>query len=262
VIISVQRLNTFVATGGRGFDAKLPSLVFLHGAGMDHTVWALQARYFAHHGRNVLAVDLPGHGRSEGAPRRSIADWTRWTVAFLDAAGIERAALVGHSMGALIALETAAVSPARARSLALLGVAEKMPVHADLQTAASENRRLAPELIASWGHGRAGHFGGHPAPGLWMMGGSVAVLDRAEPGVLATDLAACDAYAGALDAARRISCPALFLLGAADRMTPPRAARPLIEAIAGADTVILPDAGHMMMAERPDAVTDALRDIV
>ena len=262
MIIPVRGTDVFAATGGRAFDPALPSVLFIHGAGMDHTVWALQARYFAHHGRNVLAVDLPGHGRSEGAPRHAIAEWSGWIIELLDAANICRAALVGHSMGALIALETAASAPSRVRALALLGIAEKMPVHPDLQAAADQNRPLAPELIASWGHGRAGHFGGHPAPGLWMMGGSVAVLDRARPGTLATDLAACNAYTGALAAARKVACPTLFLLGAMDRMTPPRAAKPLADALAGARTLILPDAGHMMMTERPDAVTDALRGAV
>jgi pimeloyl-ACP methyl ester carboxylesterase len=250
----------FAATGGRAFDAKLPAVLFIHGAGMDHTVWALQARYFAHHGRSVLAIDLPGHGRSGGEPQDTIAAWARTLVDLLDAAGLASAALVGHSMGALIALEAAAAAPARVRVLALLGVAGTMPVHPDLQAAADRNQRLAPELIASWGHGRAGHLGGHPAPGLWMMQDSVALLERARPGALARDLQACAAYDGALAAARKISCPTLFLLGGADRMTPPAKAKPLAEAIPGARTIILPEAGHMMMVERPDAVTDALRE--
>jgi pimeloyl-ACP methyl ester carboxylesterase len=260
--MTVDGKRVFAATGGRTFDSALPTVLFIHGAGMDHTVWALQTRYFAHHGRSVLAVDLPGHGRSAGALLRSIGDMAAWIVHVLDAAAVQGAALVGHSMGALIALEAAAAAPARVRGLALLGVADRMPVHPDLQAAADGNRRLGPELVSSWGHGRSGHLGGNPAPGLWMMGGSLQLLERAPAGALAADLAACNAYDGALAAAARVACPTLLLLGALDRMTPPAKAKPLAAAIKRARTVVLPAAGHMLMSERPDAVIDALREAV
>ena len=260
--IAVDGNRVFAATGGRPFDAAQPAVVFIHAAGMDHTVWALQARYFAHRGRSVLAVDLPGHGRSGGALLHSIGAMASWLVKLLDAAGLSSAALVGHSTGALIALEAAASAPARARRLALLGVAARMPVHPDLQAAADGNRRLGPELVTSWGHGRSGHLGGNPAPGLWMMGGSLQLIERAPAGALAADLAACNAYDGALAAAARVACPTLLLLGALDRMTPPAKAAPLADAIKTARTVILAGAGHMLMSERPDAVIDALRETV
>ena len=260
--VEIDGRAAFAGTGGRPFDPQRPAVLFLHGAGMDHTVWALQARYFAHHGRAVLAADLPGHGRSEGPPLRSIEEMAAWALRLLDAAGAARAALVGHSMGALVALAAAAAAPERAASLALLGVAARLAVHPELLAAAAAGRHLAPELVASWGFGRAGHFGGNPAPGLWMMGGALRLLEGAGPGVLGNDLAACAAYEGALAAAARVACPALLLLGADDRMTPPPAARPLAEAMRAARTVVLPGAGHMSMLERPDAVIDALKDAV
>jgi pimeloyl-ACP methyl ester carboxylesterase len=262
VDFSIDGQGAFAAIGGRLFDAARPTALFIHGAGMDHTVWALQARYFAHHGRSVLAVDLPGHGRSSGAPLRSIGAMASWIVKLLDAAGVQTAALAGHSMGALIALEVAASAPARVRSLALLGVAERMPVHSDLQAAADGDRRLGPELVTSWGHGRSGHLGSNPVPGLWMMGASLQLLERAPAGALAADLAACNAYDGARAAAARVACPALLLLGGHDRMTPPAKAKSLAEAIDGARTVVLPAAGHMLMSERPDAVIDALGEAI
>ena len=260
--MTVDGNRVFAATGGRPFDPAQPTVLFIHGAGMDHTVWALQTRYFAHHGRSVLAVDLPGHGRSSGAVLRSVGAMASWIVRVLDEAGVQSAALVGHSMGALISLEVAASAPGLARSLALLGIAERMPVHPDLQAAADGNRRLGPELVSSWGHGRSGHLGGNPAPGLWMMGGSLQLLERSPAGALAADLAACDAYDGALAAAARVACATLLLLGAADRMTPPAKAKPLGAAIRSSRTVLLPAAGHMLMSERPDAVIDALREAV
>lgn len=260
--VAVDGNRVFAATGGRPFDPAQPTVLFIHGAGMDHTVWALQTRYVAHHGRSVLAVDLPGHGRSSGVALHAIADMASWIVRVLDAAGVQSAALVGHSMGALIALEVAALAPTRVRTLALLGIAERMSVHPDLQAAADGNRLLGPELVSSWGHGRSGHLGGNPAPGLWMMGGSLQLLERAPAGALAADLAACNAYDGALAAAARVGCPTLLLLGALDRMTPPAKARPLAEAIGAARIVVLPAAGHMLMSERPDAVIDALGEAI
>jgi pimeloyl-ACP methyl ester carboxylesterase len=247
----------FAATGGRAFEPSRPAVIMLHGAGMDHIVWALSARSLAHRGRAVLAPDLPGHGRSEGPAIVGIPAMAAWLIGLLDAAGIAEAAVVGHSMGSLIALEAAATQPDRIRRLALLGVAARMPVHPDLLKAAREDRALAADLIVSWGHGPAGHFGGNQAPGLWQMGGGQRLLARAEEGVLAGDLAACDAYDAAASAAR-VRCPSLLLLGALDRMTPPGKAKALAAAMSDCKTTIIPGAGHMMMSEAPDAVIDAL----
>jgi pimeloyl-ACP methyl ester carboxylesterase len=257
----VDGKTVFAATGGRPFAADRPAVVMLHGAGLDHTVWALSARSLAHRGRAVLAPDLPGHGRSEGPALPSIAAMAAWLIGLLDAAGIAEAALVGHSMGSLIALEAAAEAPKRIRRLALLGVAARMPVHPDLLKAAQDDRPLAADLIVSWGHGPAGHFGGNQAPGLWQMGGGQRLLGRAEEGVLARDLAACDAYDAGASAAR-VACACLLLLGALDRMTPPGKAKALAAAMPNTETVIIPGAGHMMMSESPDAVIDALLGFV
>jgi len=262
VELQVDGRKAFAATGGRPFDPAKPAVVFIHGAGMDHTVWTLQTRYFAHHGRSVLAVDLPGHGRSEGPQPGSIEGYAEWMARLIEAAGAARAALAGHSMGALIALEAAARAPERVSALALLGVAARMPVHPDLLAAADANDPRAFELVTSWGYGKAAHLGGNRAPGLWMLGGGKRLLERSAAGMLASDFRACDAYKTAADAASRVSCATLFVLGAADRMTAPKAATPLANAVRGARTVILPQAGHMMMIEQPDATLDALRTIL
>jgi len=262
VELAVAGRRAFASTGGRPFDPTRPAIVFVHGAGMDHTVWQLQARYFAYHGRAVLAPDLPGHRRSEGPPPASIEACADWLVALIAAAGAERAALVGHSMGALASLAAAARSPARVRALALLGVAARMPVHPDLLAAADSDDPAAAELITAWGYGKPAHLGGHRAPGLWMLGGGRRLLERSAAGVLASDLRACDAYKDAEQAAARVACPTLFLLGALDRMTPPKSAEPLLRAVRDARTVTLPGCGHMMMIEAPDETLDALRRVL
>ena len=257
----VAKQTVYAATGGRPFDAAQDSVVFVHGAGMDHTIWALQTRYFAHHGRSVLALDLPGHGRSAGPALESIAAMAAWLDAFLQAAGVAAAALVGHSMGALIALETAARFPSRVRALALLGAAPRMPVHPELLAAAEANEPLAYDLVTSWGHGPTGHVGGNLAPGLWLMGGGERLLERSVPGVLHRDLAACNAYDGGA-AAARVACPTLVVLGSDDRMTPAKAGRKLAGAIPGARMTEIAGCGHMTMLEKPDETLDALKTVL
>jgi pimeloyl-ACP methyl ester carboxylesterase len=257
--LSVNGLETFVATGGREFDRSLPSVVFLHGAGFDHSAWALHDRWFAHHGYGVLAPDLPGHGRSKGSSPGSIAEMADWTAALLDAAGVEKAHLIGHSMGSLIALETSARHPAKVSALSLIGTAAAMTVGPDLLKAAEANDHAAIDMVSIWGLGFNAELGGSLAPGLWMHGGAQSILERSPPGVLFRDLSACNAYQNALSAAAAVTVPVTFILGERDMMTPAKAGKTLAAAIPKARTVVLPGAGHMMMAERPDELLAALR---
>lgn len=260
--LEVDGAPVFAATGGTAFDPARPVVVLVHGAGMDHSVWALQSRYLAHHGRAVLAVDLPGHGRSGGDPLDSPKAIADWLVRLLDAVGVEQAALAGHSMGALAALESAARHPDRWRALALMGVAAKMPVHPDLLKAAEANDPAAAAMIVGWGHGARAQLGGDAVPGVWTTGAARRLLERAQPGVLHTDLAACDAYTHGGEAAGQVRCPTLLLLAAEDRMTPAKAGRKLAEAMDDARVVELAGCGHMMMTEAPDATLDALAKMV
>lgn len=260
--LAVEGEGVFAGTGGAPFSRERPCLVFVHGAGMDHTVWAFQVRYFAHHGYAVLAVDLPGHGRSGGPPLRSIPDLGAWLLRVLDAVRVEQAALVGHSLGGLVALEGAAQAPERASALALLGCGARIPVHPDLLAAAETSQRLAFELMTSWGHERRSHLGGHQTPGLWMMGGTIRLLQRGAPGTLYVDLKALNEYEGGAEAAGRVRSPTLALIGEHDVMTRPEAGRELAARIEGSHTVVIPGAGHMMMIERPDGTLDALRDFL
>ncbi len=260
--LDVAGAPVFAATGGRPFDPQLPAVVFLHGAGADHTVWALQTRWFAHHGRAVLAVDLPGHGRSGGDPLPSAAAVAGWIPAVLDAAGIAAAGLVGHSLGAISALECAARHPGRVRALALLGAAPRMPVHPDLLAAAAAGDHVAHELITDWSLGRRAHLGGSTAIGMWMAGGADALLDANPAGVLAADLQAANGYDGAEAAAGAVRCPTLVLLGGDDRMTPRRSGEALAAMIDGARCEVLAGAGHSLMQERPDEVLAALRTLL
>jgi pimeloyl-ACP methyl ester carboxylesterase len=257
--LSVQGTDIFVSTGGRDFDPSLPTAVLLHGAGFDHTTWALHSRWFAHHGYGVLAPDLPAHGRSGGAPLTSIADMADWTAALIAAADAQKARLVGHSMGSLIALETAARHPDKVAALDLIGTAAAMTVGPDLLKAAEANSRDAVDMMSIWGLGFPAGLGGSLAPGLWMLTGAQRVLENNRPGVLFADLSACNAYQNALAAAAKVAVPTTLILGERDMMTPSKAGKALAAAIPNARTIILSGAGHMMMNERPDELLAALQ---
>jgi pimeloyl-ACP methyl ester carboxylesterase len=257
--LDVAGHSTYAYTGTRTFDARKPSMVFVHGAANDHSVWALQSRYFAHHGFGVLAVDLPGHGRSAGAALRSVEAIAAWLVDLLDAAALERATIVGHSLGALATLEAASRSPDRIERIALLGPAVPMAVSDALLDASGSDPDLAYALIVGWSHSAARLLGGNPVPGMWMPGTALHLMNRAAPDVLHTDLRACADYQRGLDAASAVSSPALLIVGGADLMAPPKSAQALVQALRDKQVVTLPACGHAMMAEQPDAVLDALR---
>jgi len=250
--------SIFAYTAAHEYDPAKRTAVFVHGAGLDHSWWGLQSRYFGYHGYNVLAVDLPAHGRSGGAPLASIGDMADWLKKVLDQKKIKSALVVGHSMGSLVALEFAARYPESAEKIALIGVAYPMKVSDGFLDAAKRNDQAAYDMETIWGHAAQVPLAGNPNPGMWMYGDTLARLARLAPGVLHADLSACNAYAGGLDAAAKLKCPALFVLGARDMMTPPRAAQNLANSIQGSKTVTVGISGHSLMAEAPDATLDAL----
>jgi len=259
MLLELDGHDVFAATGGQPFDAKRPTVIFIHGAGLDHVCWQLQSRWFAWHGWSSLAIDLPGHGRSQGEPLASIEAMSDWIARLMNVAGLEKAALVGHSMGAAIALETAARAPLRVSHLALLGISSAMAVHPALLGAAKDDPPKAYDMMTGWCHSASAQLGGNPAPGLWMSGTSRALLDRNRPGVLATDLAACNAWTSGSASAAKVASPTCFVLASNDLMTPARKGAELAALIAGAKTTVIEGCGHIMMAEAPDAVLEALK---
>jgi pimeloyl-ACP methyl ester carboxylesterase len=257
--LSVQGTKTFVATGGRAFDSALPAVIFLHGAGLDHSVWALLARAFAYHGCAVLAPDLPGHGRSAGTPLTTIAAIADWTAALAKAAGIGTARIIGHSMGSLAALETAARYPRLVSALGLIATAAAMTVSDELLDAARNNEHAAIDMVAIWGNGYRAALGGSLVPGLWMLGEAERLLEGSRPGVLFADLTACNDYDGALAAAAKVAVPSVVILGGRDLMTPLKSGKALAAAIPASRVTMLEGAGHLLMSERPEEVYAALR---
>jgi len=255
----VQGYPAYAYTGGRGFDPKLPVVVFVHGAALDHSVWHHPARYLAHHGFAVLAVDLPGHGRSPGAVRTSVEALADWVAALIEAACAERAHVVGHSLGALVALDCAIRHPGRVAKLALLGVSVPMPVGEAFLAAAADDSPAAFDMQTAWGHARGVALAASATPGLSLAGASRQLVARAHPGVQHADLAACHAYAPPIESIRAVAAPTLVLAGRRDQMTPFKAGAALANEVPGAKFVLL-DAGHAMPAEAPREVVAALLD--
>ena len=235
-----------------------PVVLLIHGAGMDSTVWQLQTRYLAHRGFRAVAVDLPAHGRSGGAPLESVAAMADWVMRFMDAAGFQSAHVVGHSMGTFIALDLASRFPDRITSITLCGTATGMPVHPELLDAADHDLPRAAALMAAWGHAKPAHVGVNPTPGLWMTGGARALVENGRPGVLATDFRACMSYDRAEAAAADVTCPATVVIGDGDKMTPAKSGRAIAAALPSVEIVELVNTGHQMMTENPKAVKQAI----
>jgi pimeloyl-ACP methyl ester carboxylesterase len=260
--ITVDNNPAYIYTGAREFVPEQPSVVFIHGNGLDHSVWLLQSRYFAHHQRNALAVDMPGHGLSGGSALKNITDMADWIIDVLDAIGVDKGAIVGHSMGSLVSLEAAARHPDRVSRLALIATAVPMPVSDPLLDAARNNEHSAFDMINLWGHSQHGQMGGNQAPGMWMSGSAIRLLERSGPGVLFAGLNACNEYKHGMESAARVQCPTLMILGELDMMTPTRIARKLEQTIPDVRCEVLDNCGHLVMAEKPNQVLDLLIDFL
>lgn len=256
--VTVDGRQAFAYTAAQALDPAKQSVVFAHGAGLDHCVFGLQSRYFGYHGRNVLALDFPAHGHSDGPPLGAVQVMADWVLRLLDAAKIEKASVVGHSMGSLVALECAARDPARIERIALLGTAYPMKVTTDFLIAAKENRREAYDMATVWGHSSQAALGANPNPGMSMYGEALARLGRLAPGVLYSDLMACHEYAGGEAAVAKVKCPVLFVLGRRDQMTAAKAGLAFAQTVPNARVVQMDASGHSLMTEAPDAVLDAL----
>jgi pimeloyl-ACP methyl ester carboxylesterase len=257
---------TYCYTGGKDFNPAQPTVVFIHGVLNDHSVWILQSRWFAHHGWNVLALDLPGHCRSSGTPPRSVEEAARFVVALLDAAGVQRAALVGHSFGSLIALEAAATAPDRVSQLALVGTAFPMRVSPALLDASLNQPQQAIDMVNQFSHSTLAPPPSSLGPGTWLYGGSRALMRRVlasnrQHNPFHTGFKACDDYKAGESQMQNVQCATIFIVGQHDQMTPPKAAAALVAKARNAKVVTLA-AGHALMTEAPDGVLFALRDFL
>lgn len=261
--IQVNGHQTYAYTGGKPFNPALPTVVLIHGVLCDHSVWALQSRYLANHGWNVLAIDLPGHCRSAGSPPASVQEAALFIQALLDALGVHQAALVGHSFGSLIAMQAAANMGERISHLVMVGTAYPMKVSQPLLDASLNEPEKALHMTNVFSRATLAPPSG---AGTWVFGASLALGRRvlaSNPtvNVFHTGFNACNSYDQGLQAMAAVTCPVLMVLGESDQMTTPKNAQPLItqakESGKALQVKLIPH-GHHQMSESPDETLDAL----
>ena len=256
--LMVNGAEIHVATGGKEFDPSLPTVLFLHGSGMDHRAWALQTRWFAYNGYSVLAPSFPGHSLSGGDVLVSIEDSGAWLVDFLAAAGVEAVHVVGHSQGFLSGLELAVQQPSALKSLTGIGTAAAIPVNPMLIETAQKSAAKAAGMMLQWGFGAKTHMGASATPGMQPIAiGRKIMSDNP----LAIDLQCCADYSGGDAALASVKVPAAMILGGQDKMTPMKAGRLVAQAL-NAKLTVLADYGHMLPVEAPTQVLTALREFI
>ncbi len=260
--LDVAGKQVFATTGGKPFAAGQPTVVFLHGAGGDHTVWNLQSRFFAFRNYSVLALDLPGHTHSDGPALESIEAMADWLHDVVEAIGARDVSLVAHSMGCLVGLELDARYPDRLRSLSLIASGLATPVNAALLGAARDNPEAAIAMMTSWGYGAAGHYGRGPVPGNAMIAGGQMVMRGNAPAALHADLKACNDYANGKQAASKVTTRVQVVVAGKDRMAPKKATDELIANLQKPDVSTIPDSGHMVPQEAPNRCRELLRDFI
>lgn len=263
--LHVNGHRCYAYTGGKALDPTLPCVVFVHGALHDHSVWTLLARWCAHHGHGVLALDQPGHGRSEGPLLDSVQGLGSWVLAVLNtvAIPINQVRLVGHSMGSLIALEAAAQATDSPARLVMLGTGYPMKVSPALLNAARDTPAVGMDMVNQFSFSTTAAKPSFPGPGNWLHGSNRQLMGRMQAqgadhgNLFLHDFSLCNAYDGAWHAAERVVCPVDLVVGEADQMTPPHATAELAQRLRA--TVHRVPGGHAMMQEQPDAVLQALR---
>ena len=258
----VNSKEVFASTGGQPFDKNKPLLIFVHGSGLSHITWVLQTRYFAFHGYSVLAIDLPGHGDSDGPPLKSIEDMADWVSDVISSVGYNEASLIGHSQGCLVLLECASRYPEKIKSLSLMGGAGAIPMNPELLSLAEDGNPKAVELMMDWAHGPGGHFGGHPVLGLHLINLGATIVKNGSVKVLGVDFRACDNYKNGFEAAKNVKCPTLNILGDKDKMCPLKEGKRLADAIDNSEVEIIKNCGHMILLEEADQALAALKRFV
>lgn len=256
----VNGSKVFASTGGHEHVEGQPWVLFLHGAGNCHLTWIQQVRSFAYNGYNVLAPDMPGHDLSEGKPIQGIEAQAEWLIAVMDALEIDKAHLVGHSQGGIIALETAVLVPSRITSITFVATAAVIPSNPALIKMAEENPAKAFDLMVSWGSGTSAHAHDNSLPGVSLIDAGLRVMGLNSPDALATDLRSCASYENGVAAAQQLTCPSLCIFAKEDKMTPVKAGRVLAENLSNNELHVLDGAGHTLPLEKPQEVNRLIKN--
>jgi len=234
----------FVSTGGFDFDEKKPSILLMHGSGLTHIVWSLHEQFYASQGFNVLSVDIPGHGNSEGPALKSIEEISNWIKFLMEKINISKITIVGHSQGCLVGIDFASRYSDLISSLVLVSGSYKMPVNQDLIDLAEAGDEKAVLLMMKWGYeGSKAFIGGNPVK-------KIINSSREIREILAVDLNACNNYTTGKESLEKINCPTLCIFGDLDKMVPLKVGNKMAELIKNSETKVISNCGHMIIFEK------------
>ena len=244
MIITVENKNVYASDAGQGIENSKDTIVFLHGSGLSHIVWSLTEQFFSNKNFNVLSIDLPGHGNSEGPCLESIEKITDWLEKVFEKLNLKNLILVGHSQGCLEAIEYSFKYKKRLKKMVLMGGSYRMPVNKELIDLASNGDSDAVKLMMKWGYeGSKKFIGGNPIERIIQ-----SPRDISE--ILATDLNACNNYINGTAAAKTIHCPTMFILGELDKMVNLEHAKNFANSVKDSCTHVINGSGHMIMIEK------------
>jgi len=234
----------FVSTGGMEFDKKKSTILLMHGSGLTHIVWSFHEQFYSTQGFNVLSVDLPGHGNSEGPSLKSIEEISDWIKSLIEKLGIEKIIIIGHSQGSLVGIDFAARYPKLISSLVLVAGSYKMPVNQDLIDYAEAGDEKAVLLMMKWGYeGSRAFIGGNPVK-------KIINSSRDIREILAVDLNACNNYKSGKESLEKINCPTLCIFGDLDKMVPLKVGTNMSALIKNSETKVISNCGHMIIFEK------------
>ena len=246
----------FISTGGMDIDKKKSTILLMHGSGLTHIVWSLHEQFYASQGFNVLSVDLPGHGNSEGPSIKSIEKISDWIKSLMIKINIEKIIIIGHSQGGLVGIDFASRYPALTEKIVLVANSYKMPVNQDLIDLAEAGDEKAVLLMMKWGYeGSKAFIGGNPVK-------KIVNSARDIREVLAVDLNACNNYKNGENAIKKINCPTLCIFGDLDKMVPVKAGLKMSEQITNSETKIISDCGHMIIFEKAFEMRELVKKFI
>ena len=244
MIIAIENKKVYASDGGQGIKNSKDTIVFLHGSGLSHIVWSLSEQFFSNKNFNVLSIDLPGHGNSEGPCLDSIEKIADWLEKVFEELNLNNIILVGHSQGCLEALEYSFKYKDRLKKIVFVGGSYRMPVHQDLINLASDGDSDAVKLMMKWGYeGSKKFIGGNPIE-------KIIQSPRDISEILAIDLNACNNYTNGSNAAKTIDCPTMFIFGELDKMVDLENGKKFANLVKNSNTHVIHGCGHMIMIEK------------
>ena len=246
----------FISTNGMSIDKKKPTIVLMHGSGLTHIVWSLHEQFYVSQGFNVLSVDLPGHGNSEGPSLKSIEEISNWIKSLMLKVNVSKVIIIGHSQGCLVGIDFASRYPELIEKLVLVAGSYRMPVNQDLIDLAEAGDEKAVLLMMKWGYeGSKAFIGGNPVK-------KIINSAREIREVLAVDLKACNNYKNGEESLKKIDCPTLCIFGDLDKMVPVKIGLKMSEQIKNSETKIISDCGHMIIFEKAFEMRKLVKEFI